>query len=147
MITLRSSLLLSWKSMDMLQFTRRRQLRWSALLVDILMWFIPLFGTGYRCKLVSSQSPETLSLSHFTCRSCQVQGSMDKLHRVSIVGEFLICCLNVHTQVYTGTAYTTDGCATFFRRSRFTLVKKYEVGLLLLLLIRGQWSQQLLANL
>ncbi len=43
-ITLRSSLLLSWKSMDMLQFTRRRQLRWSALLVDILMWFIPLFG-------------------------------------------------------------------------------------------------------
>jgi hypothetical protein len=37
-------LLLSWKSMDMLQFTRRRQLRWSALLVDILMWFIPLFG-------------------------------------------------------------------------------------------------------
>jgi hypothetical protein len=81
--------------MDMLQFTRRRQLRWSALLVDILMWFIPLSGTGYRCKLVSSQSPETLSLSHFTCRSCQVQGSMDKLHRVSIVGEFLICCLNV----------------------------------------------------
>lgn len=44
-ITLRSSLLLSWKSMDMLQFTRRRQLRWSALLVDILMWFITLFGT------------------------------------------------------------------------------------------------------
>lgn len=43
-ITLRSSLLLSWKSMDMLQFTRRRQLRWSALLVDILMSFIPLFG-------------------------------------------------------------------------------------------------------
>jgi len=30
-------------------------------------------------------------------------------------------------EVYTGTAYTTDGCATFFRRSRFTLVKKYEV--------------------
>jgi CCR4-NOT transcription complex subunit 6 len=50
-------------------------------------------------------------------------------------------------EVYTGTAYTTDGCATFFRRSRFTLVKKYEVGLLSLLLIRGQWSQQLLANL
>jgi len=49
--------------------------------------------------------------------------------------------------VYTGTAYTTDGCATFFRRSRFTLLKKYEVGLLSLLLMRGQWSQQLLANL
>jgi hypothetical protein len=75
-----------------------------------------------------------------------VQGYMDKLHRVSIVGELLICYLNVHTQVYTGTAYTTDGCATFFRRSRFTLVKKYEVGLFSLLLIRGQWSQQLLAN-
>jgi hypothetical protein len=78
-----------------------------------------------------------------------VQGSMDKLHRVSKLHSWgiLICCLNVHTQVYTGTAYTTDGCATFFRRSRFTLVKKYEVGLLSLLLIRGQWSQQLLANL
>uniref|UniRef100_A0A7S0R3W3 Endonuclease/exonuclease/phosphatase domain-containing protein n=1 Tax=Pyramimonas obovata TaxID=1411642 RepID=A0A7S0R3W3_9CHLO len=29
--------------------------------------------------------------------------------------------------VYTGSAYTIDGCATFFRTDRFTLVKKYEV--------------------
>jgi len=30
-------------------------------------------------------------------------------------------------QVYTGTSYAIDGCATFFRRDRFSLVKKYEV--------------------
>ena len=29
--------------------------------------------------------------------------------------------------VYTGSSYTIDGCATFFRTDRFTLVKKYEV--------------------
>jgi CCR4-NOT transcription complex subunit 6 len=26
-----------------------------------------------------------------------------------------------------GSAYTIDGCATFYRAERFTLVKKYEV--------------------
>jgi CCR4-NOT transcription complex subunit 6 len=30
-------------------------------------------------------------------------------------------------EVYTRAAYATDGCATFFRRDRFALVKKYEV--------------------
>lgn len=30
-------------------------------------------------------------------------------------------------EVYTGTAYAIDGCATFYRRDRFSLVKKYEV--------------------
>ncbi|ERN01220.1 carbon catabolite repressor protein 4 homolog 1 [Amborella trichopoda] len=30
-------------------------------------------------------------------------------------------------EVYTGTVYAIDGCATFFRRDRFSLVKKYEV--------------------
>eukprot|EP00249_Psilotum_nudum_P023553 c28921_g1_i1 orf=356-2137(+) len=30
-------------------------------------------------------------------------------------------------EVYTGTVYAIDGCATFFRRDRFALVKKYEV--------------------
>jgi hypothetical protein len=30
-------------------------------------------------------------------------------------------------QVYTNNAYAIDGCATFFKRSRFSLVKKYEV--------------------
>lgn len=30
-------------------------------------------------------------------------------------------------QVYTGTSYTIDGCATFFKKDRFTLIKKYEV--------------------
>jgi CCR4-NOT transcription complex subunit 6 len=29
--------------------------------------------------------------------------------------------------VYTGSSYAIDGCATFFRESRFSLVKKYEV--------------------
>mmetsp|Transcript_13707 Transcript_13707/g.18821 ORF Transcript_13707/g.18821 Transcript_13707/m.18821 type:complete len:566 (+) Transcript_13707:94-1791(+) len=29
--------------------------------------------------------------------------------------------------VYTGSLYTIDGCATFFRSDRFSLVKKYEV--------------------
>lgn len=31
-------------------------------------------------------------------------------------------------EVFTGSAYAYDGCATFFRRDRFSLVKKYEVG-------------------
>lgn len=31
------------------------------------------------------------------------------------------------TDVYTGLVYAIDGCATFFRRARFSLVKKYEV--------------------
>ena len=30
-------------------------------------------------------------------------------------------------EVFTGSSYATDGCATFFRRARFGLVKKYEV--------------------
>ena len=32
-----------------------------------------------------------------------------------------------YEQVYTGTVYVIDGCATFFLRDRFSLVKKYEV--------------------
>ena len=31
------------------------------------------------------------------------------------------------TEMYTGNKYAIDGCATFFRRDRFALVKKYEV--------------------
>lgn len=31
------------------------------------------------------------------------------------------------TEMYTRNAYAIDGCATFFRRDRFSLVKKYEV--------------------
>ncbi|KAK9154585.1 hypothetical protein Sjap_002065 [Stephania japonica] len=31
------------------------------------------------------------------------------------------------TEVYNGTAYAIDGCATFFRRDKFSHVKKYEV--------------------
>ncbi len=30
-------------------------------------------------------------------------------------------------EIYTGNAYAIDGCATFFRKERFALVKKYEV--------------------
>jgi len=30
-------------------------------------------------------------------------------------------------QVYTGSAYAIDGCATFYRKDAFTLIKKYEV--------------------
>lgn len=30
-------------------------------------------------------------------------------------------------QVYTNNAYAMDGCATFFKRAKFSLVKKYEV--------------------
>ena len=33
------------------------------------------------------------------------------------------------TEIFTGNAYAIDGCATFFRRDRFSLVKKYEVRL------------------
>ena len=31
------------------------------------------------------------------------------------------------TEIFTGNSYAIDGCATFFRRDRFSLVKKYEV--------------------
>lgn len=31
-------------------------------------------------------------------------------------------------QVFNGNSNTIDGCATFFRRDRFSHVKKYEVG-------------------
>eukprot|EP00879_Flechtneria_rotunda_P016171 GHRR01016915.1.p1 GENE.GHRR01016915.1~~GHRR01016915.1.p1 ORF type:complete len:388 (+),score=95.80 GHRR01016915.1:221-1384(+) len=31
------------------------------------------------------------------------------------------------TEIFTGSQYTIDGCATFFRHERFHLVKKYEV--------------------
>lgn len=31
------------------------------------------------------------------------------------------------TEIFTGSAYTIDGCATFFKQERFHLVKKYEV--------------------
>ena len=31
------------------------------------------------------------------------------------------------TEIYTDNKYAIDGCATFFRRDRFSLVKKYEV--------------------
>lgn len=30
-------------------------------------------------------------------------------------------------EIYTGNNYAIDGCATFFKNSRFSLVKKYEV--------------------
>lgn len=33
----------------------------------------------------------------------------------------------VGSQVYNGNINTIDGCATFFRRDRFSHVKKYEV--------------------
>ena len=33
------------------------------------------------------------------------------------------------TEMFTSNKYTIDGCATFYRRDRFALVKKYEVGL------------------
>lgn len=35
--------------------------------------------------------------------------------------------ISFNEQVYTGTVYVIDGCATFFLRDRFSLVKKYEV--------------------
>ena len=34
------------------------------------------------------------------------------------------------TELYTGSSYAIDGCATFFKRDKFALVKKYEVQLL-----------------
>lgn len=33
------------------------------------------------------------------------------------------------TEIYTENKYAIDGCATFFRRDRFSLVKKYEVSI------------------
>ena len=32
------------------------------------------------------------------------------------------------TELFTGNAYAIDGCATFFKRDKFALVKKYEVS-------------------
>lgn len=31
-------------------------------------------------------------------------------------------------EIFTGSTYAIDGCATFYRKDRFQLVKKYEVG-------------------
>ena len=31
------------------------------------------------------------------------------------------------TEIFTGNSYAIDGCATFFKKDKFTLVKKYEV--------------------
>jgi len=32
------------------------------------------------------------------------------------------------TELYTANKFAIDGCATFFRKDRFALVKKYEAG-------------------
>lgn len=32
-------------------------------------------------------------------------------------------------EIYTGNSYAIDGCATFFKKDKFGLVKKYEVRL------------------
>ena len=32
-------------------------------------------------------------------------------------------------EIYTGNSYAIDGCATFFKKDKFGLVKKYEVSL------------------
>lgn len=39
----------------------------------------------------------------------------------------LFIALSIIVQVFTGNINTLDGCATFFRRDRFSHVKKYEV--------------------
>ena len=36
-------------------------------------------------------------------------------------------------EIYTGNSYAIDGCATFFKKDKFGLVKKYEVGVASLL--------------
>lgn len=33
------------------------------------------------------------------------------------------------TELYTANKFAIDGCATFFRKDRFALVKKYEVNI------------------
>ena len=44
---------------------------------------------------------------------------------------FVFDSIIVVLQVFSGNIPTIDGCATFFRRDRFSQVKKYEVGSLL----------------
>lgn len=39
----------------------------------------------------------------------------------------IIYTLSIMLQVFSGNMNTLDGCATFFRRDRFSHVKKYEV--------------------
>ena len=41
---------------------------------------------------------------------------------------FVFDSIIVVLQVFIGNIPTIDGCATFFRRDRFSQVKKYEVG-------------------
>ncbi|XP_042448754.1 carbon catabolite repressor protein 4 homolog 1-like isoform X1 [Zingiber officinale] len=53
----------------------------------------------------------------------QIEYFQKKFHVLSFVA-FLILPL---IQVYSGNPDTVDGCATFFRRDRFSHVKKYEV--------------------
>lgn len=44
------------------------------------------------------------------------------------------------TELYTGDSYAIDGCATFFKRDKFALVKKYEVWQCCDLLCTGSCS-------
>jgi CCR4-NOT transcription complex subunit 6 len=49
--------------------------------------------------------------------------------------------------VYTGSPQAIDGCATFFRRDRFSHVKKYEVCAFSILVVLGIISILILSGL
>lgn len=54
---------------------------------------------------------------------------MDKSYNSGVLKLFslLIHIIACWLQVFSGNGNTIDGCATFFRRDRFSHVKKYEV--------------------
>lgn len=69
---------------------------------------------GYRADILCLQEVQSDHFDEFFAPELEKQGYVAVYKKKT-------------TEVYTGTAYAIDGCATFFRRDRFSLVKKYEV--------------------
>lgn len=69
---------------------------------------------GYRADIICLQEVQSDHFNDFFAPELEKHGYVSVYKRKT-------------TEVYTGTNFATDGCATFFKREHFSLVKKYEV--------------------